>query len=1111
MNRPTAHTDRLRAEQVDAGRRQSPPEGNTVAGADEPRRAEDGVDPDGAGLDAQPAPSTPRALRTREKIDSLFDMLRLPPELAALVTRDAGLPTRLGRYAIVKRLGQGGFGSVYLGYDARLERPVAIKVPASRRANLLADARKAASLRHDGIVTVHTIEEEPDGSFMIVMEYMEGGSLADRIEGQGQAAAARLPVENAIQIVADVADAVHYAHEHGIIHRDLKPDNILFDLEGRPHVADFGLAVYASQRTERNGNICGTAQYMAPEQIRGETDRIDRRTDVWSLGVVLFELLTGQPPFSGASRQQLFDCILHGDCMPVRQVNGKVPDTRAGADGARIPNVQVPCAGGTIGETNRLEEVVRKCLKKDRSDRYGSSAELAGALRECLTSPGAQTRPLSKPDHRWQHAARPIAAVAIFVGALVMILAGIGRRERPRGQAEQTATHLDSDASRIEWRAKTFDYARSIQGAYRAWKNADVRAAIDLLSQSVPRAGDEDLRGFEWYYLRRLCEGGVKTLRGHQGRAYGAAFSHDGKRLASCGEDGTVRIWESATGRSVHVIQADAGPIYAVTFSENGEWLAAGGEDGKVRMWGARTYAPITTLEGHTDGVTCLAFSPGSRTLAAGSEDTTIRLFDVATGHGIGCCRGHGKTVHCIAFSPDGERLYSASEDRSVRAWDPKSTGRPLAVWRGVGGNDLGRVFSLALAPTGRILAFTSETVIFFVDLTEHTHTALPLEHRNTVRAALFSHDGALFASAGDDQRVLLWNANTRQVRHVYRGHTDRVYHLAFSPVGDLLASASKDGTVRIWDTGADQDRERLLMNVGDRVHAITFSPRGDTIAAVFDGQQASGAAYSSIASPNKGTVFACPVDRPFSALAYYPDGDHLALATLSGQVMRWDTANSKKVQTLDDAAGEPLCIAVAAGGHGIAVAGSEQRSARIIDADSGKILASLPGQRCLAFSPDHRLMAFESAIAQFAVELWDIRAERSVGRFTGHTGYVYKVAFSPDGHYLASASDDGTARLWDVLTTRAVHTLRAHAGPVRDVVFHPGGRRVATAGAEDGKVILWDIETGVQLLSLDVSPEGSVDTIAFSPDGRILATGSTDGKEGHIDLWHAAGHDATW
>ena len=287
---------------------------------------------------------------------------------------DETLPRPLGRFNLLRLLGVGMFGKVYLAWDDKLGREVAIKVlrrgviesPATAEASL-AEAKHAAQLRHSAIVTVHDVVTLDDGTIFVVMEYIEGSTLRQMLKN------GPLAPGWAAWLIVQVADALHYAHTKKFVHRDIKPANILIDRLGQPHVADFGLAVHQSTQPGRSGELAGTVPYMAPEQVRGEAHRLDGRTDVWALGVILYELLTRRRPFLGNDREQVFEEIVYREAKPPRQLNGAVP--------------------------RELERICLKCLSKRMTDRYQTAADLADDLRDWLATRGSTDD--SSARRRW--------------------------------------------------------------------------------------------------------------------------------------------------------------------------------------------------------------------------------------------------------------------------------------------------------------------------------------------------------------------------------------------------------------------------------------------------------------------------------------------------------------------------------------------------------------------------------------------------------------------------------------------------------------------------------------------------------------------------------------
>ena len=298
------------------------------------------------------------------------------------------LPKRIGRFCILRMLGFGGFGTVYLAHDEDLDRRVALKVPRRERLNseesvhyFLGEARKAAKLKHPSIVTVYDAGRTADGAVFVVMELVEGCTLYERLKD-----APFTPVQ-AAELIAEVADAVHHAHKLGLVHRDLKPANVLLDAEGRPHVADFGLAVHEDEQREHAGEISGSAPYMAPDQVRGDVHRLDGRVDIWALGVMLYQLLTGRLPFGGKTTAQLFDEVLHREPKPPRQIDDKIPV--------------------------ELERICLKCLAKPVAERYSTAADLATELRHAVARPAT---PVSgHPRDNWMRGVMVVAAAIVLV------------------------------------------------------------------------------------------------------------------------------------------------------------------------------------------------------------------------------------------------------------------------------------------------------------------------------------------------------------------------------------------------------------------------------------------------------------------------------------------------------------------------------------------------------------------------------------------------------------------------------------------------------------------------------------------------------------------------
>ena len=1005
---------------------------------------------------------------------------------------------QFGDYELLEEIARGGMGVVYKARQISLNRIVALKMIKSGELagddevqRFRTEAEAAAQLDHPNIVGIYEVGEQ-NGQHFFSMGFVEGVGLDEKLKD------GPLPPREAAELIATIADAVQYAHDKGIIHRDLKPANVLLDSDGKPRITDFGLAkqITADSGMTATGQVLGTPSYMPPEQAAGKIEQIGPLSDVYSLGALLYALLTGRPPFQAANVMETLKQVLEREPVSPRDLN---------------PTVD-----------RDLETISLKCLDKVPVRRYASARNVADDLRRYLNREPITARPVGRIERGWRwcrrHPAR--AGMLASVGVALLAIVGVGVAIGYQGELKSTNEQLESALSSAETEksnavkarqaetaarklaekaqqaeAKAKDeldqvlYIRRVSLALAKWQENDPRRAHKLLVECPPNRRD-----WEWHYVYRVCHPALLTLKAHKGRFSSVAFSPDGKQLALAGSYGTIELWDIATGRVTRTLQGHSHYVTSVVFSPDGKHLASGSWDKTTKLWDLATGSLTVTLRGHMRHVTSVTFSPDGKRLASASKDKTIRLWDTSTGRVIQKLEGHTDFVTSVAFTPDGKHLASGSWDKSMKLWDAM-TGRETLTFTG----HAHYVDSIAFSPDGSRLASGSwDRTVKLWDVATGRETLTLKGHTGPVRSVAFSFNGEWLVSGSFDKTIRLWDSTTGRVRNTLKGHFGFIESVAISPNGKHIASS--DSYVMLWDTPSGRETFTWNGDSGD-VRSVAFSPNGKHLASTASKNtvKLSDAATGRVSMRLKGHT------EIVNCVAFSPDRKRLASASSDKTVKLWNASTGHEMLTLKGHAHKVTCLAFGPNGKQLASA-SYDKTIKLWNVANGRELLTFSGHThpvlSVTISPDGKWLA--SASYDKTVKLWDTATGRTIHtlkgkNWIGRTRTVTCLAFSPDSKWLATGGWDMAVRLWEVATGRETLTLMGHSPTFNDVKFSPDGERVAAA-ASNHVVTLWDSATGRETLTLK-GHTGAVKSLAFSPAGKRLATASADGT---VRIWDA-------
>jgi WD40 repeat protein len=898
---------------------------------------------------------------------------------------DSRTPRRLGDFELLRRLGEGSMGIVYEARQVSLNRRVAVKMI---RAGLFAgeadlrrfriEAEAVAHLDHPRIVPIYGVWEERDCHYFS-MKLIQGGSLERRLSAfpADPRAAARLVVE--------IARAIQHAHDRGILHRDLKPSNILLDDEGWPLVTDFGLAKRAGDNSSltQSGAIVGTPSYMAPEQAASHKMEVTAQTDVHGLGVLLYALLTGRPPFDAGAVLETIDQVRRQPPTPPSRLNPRVD--------------------------RDLETICLRCLEKEPDRRYPSADAVADDLHRWLGGEPIAARRVSTAARAWMWARRnPI--VAGLLAALIAFALGITWQWR---RAEDLLLQARDDAC-----SAAIDHALSIcvqgdvgRGMLRL---AEVLETAPACAVDLKRAVRANLLAWSRHQTQ------LTNVLPHSDLVHFVSFSPDGKTAVTASTDGTARLWDAVTGEPRGTPLRHEGGVMQADFSPDSRLVITSSLDHTARIWEVESGQPRGAPLRHRGPVRSVAFSPDGTTVLTGSNDGAARIWDVATQQPLGEPLWQMGWLQQVGFRPDGKVAITASQaDNMLRLWElrtGKLIGKPIPYYPGRRHNLAGRFLAWSvdgktILSTGSWISGQQECAQLW-DAASGQPIGSPLCHDAGIRAVALSADGKVAMTGSDDRTARLWHSRSGEALCGPLRHQGQVLAVALNAAGTLALTGSEDRTARLWKVPGGEPVGDPLHHPG-QVMAVAFRPDGRAVLTGCD----DGFARLWTLAPEApaGTVMPDGELKTLSHLAHSPDGRTILMGHNDGTAQVRDAATMQPI-------GPPLrhdyaILSVAISPDGTRMlTGCVDGAVYLWSATTrqliGRPLYHQGPVNSLAFSPDSRVMLTGSG--DRTARLWDAATGKPVGVPLTHNAGVMAVAFSETGKCVLTKTEDEVVRRWD-------------------------------------------------------------------------------------------------
>jgi eukaryotic-like serine/threonine-protein kinase len=975
------------------------------------------------------------------------------------------VPTdRVAHFRLIRVLGEGSFGAVWLAEDTNLGRMVALKMPnrADRDPRLLHEAQTAAKLAHPNIVSVFEVgEEDANDQVFIASEFIDGRTLRDELQE------ARPKPERAVEVMAIVAEAAHYAHENEVVHRDMKPANVMIDLAGKPYITDFGIAKSVSEEAtiSLDGEVVGTIAYMAPEQASGDNKRTDGRADIYAMGVMLFELLTESRPFRGSPQGILY---------------------QKGTEDAPSPRTLVP----TLDRD--LETICLKCLEREPEKRYQTAMQLADELRRFQQNIPILARPVSSIEKAWRWCRRNpgvAGAVTFAFSTLVIALLVVSQFwQRAVDSGEKTRATL---------------YRARMTVAVSRLLSSDVVGLQQVLEQYENVNGESDLRDFAWYHYKDVVAPFSQVVN-HGVRVDDVAVSHTGHAFATAG-DQHIRCWNTKTGELLREIRSGGYQFSCIDFSPADDRLLSGSSDGVLRVWNPLNHGRVAFELNHGAAVASARFSPNRKHIASASGDGIVKLWTVAGAELVtDSFSVADQPVMDLQFSDDSQFLAvlrsraskgGKSIQRRIQIWDVDSQALVSET------ADTPTLVSISFSESGQSICAVGQNGNFLQFSTSDgavIKQQKPSQRAYGAIARLPGRDNAWYTTALGGQMHIM-PAKGQEQRLMWT-HANSFGHVACAADGSFCVIGSGDGTAKVLTTDATFRRD--IYWDGGVVRDVEFTRDSQSVMMACE----DGSVRSWNIGDGTAAEVAPAVGKPAISLAVNPVTGAVAVCGMMRELRVADPAALTVIAETRLPFGGYSSVAYSHNGSMLAVGG---RAGNVLlfaadDLSEPRFEYARQGSAVtdICFSVDGAFLTV--AWDDRTIQQLDVNSGDVAGELPSTEDTPLSLALCPDGDCLVVGTQGGYLHFYSMDDGHRTADLKAHSGLISSVTVFPGGRLLASGG-QDGEIRIWDIATREIVTVLSTAPQSSrYFGITVAPDGKTVASA---GVRGDVRVWRTLGY----